>query len=66
MHNIYTAYVYLVDGIGRVRWAGSGKGSDEEVEKMIGFARELTMPVKKVVGQVNSVGPRVGRRVSKQ
>ena len=31
MHNIYTCYVFLLDGIGRVRWAGSGAGSDEEV-----------------------------------
>jgi ATPase complex subunit ATP10 len=63
MHNIYTGYVYLVDGIGRVRWTGSGGGDDEEVANMIQCAKELVAPVKKVVGAVNSVGPRVGRRV---
>jgi ATPase complex subunit ATP10 len=42
MHNIYTGYVFLVDGIGRVRWAGSGEGSDAEVNLMITLALELT------------------------
>lgn len=42
MHNMYTGYVFLVDGIGRVRWAGSGEGSDDEVQSMIKFATELT------------------------
>ncbi|KAL3766403.1 hypothetical protein ACHAWO_008067 [Cyclotella atomus] len=63
MHNMYTGYVYLVDGIGRVRWAGSGGGDEEEVANMIRCAKELVAPVKKVVGVVNSMGPRVGRRV---
>ena len=38
MHNTLTGYIYVLDGIGRVRWAGSGKASPEElndVEKSI-------------------------------
>jgi hypothetical protein len=49
-----------------VRWAGSGEGSEEEVQKMIEIARELTKPAQKVVRQSNSAGPRVGKRVSQQ
>ena len=41
MHNIYTSYVFLLDGIGRVRWAGSGAGSESEVQNMISIARNL-------------------------
>lgn len=65
MHNIYTGYVYLVDGIGRVRWAGSGEGSDEEVQSMIEFAKLLTHRPKRVAGNrpLTSSGPRVGKRV---
>lgn len=44
MHNIYTAYVFLLDGMGRVRWAGSGSGSDTEVRNMIDIARDLVRP----------------------
>eukprot|EP00578_Thalassiosira_sp_NH16_P012813 CAMPEP_0181113782 /NCGR_PEP_ID=MMETSP1071-20121207/20529_1 /TAXON_ID=35127 /ORGANISM="Thalassiosira sp., Strain NH16" /LENGTH=352 /DNA_ID=CAMNT_0023197839 /DNA_START=161 /DNA_END=1216 /DNA_ORIENTATION=- len=47
MHNIYTGYVFLVDGIGRVRWAGSGEGSEEEVRVMMGIARDLTVEYEK-------------------
>lgn len=70
MHNIYTGYVFLVDGIGRVRWAGSGEGSDEEVEKMIEFAKLLTQPSERVVRdkkQLASSGrPRVGKKLPRQ
>lgn len=66
MHNIYTSYVFLVDGIGRVRWAGSGEGSEDEVEKMIKFAQDLTTPPKtKRVDhhQKQLASPRVGKKV---
>eukprot|EP00956_Cyclotella_meneghiniana_P001633 scaffold1804_cov66-Cyclotella_meneghiniana.AAC.9 len=67
MHNVYTGYVYLVDGIGRVRWAGSGEGSEEEVRKMIEFAQALTKPAQKVtIRQPNASVPRVGNRLSQQ
>ena len=42
MHNLMTSYVFLVDGLGRVRFAGSGPASDEEVERVIGMAQDLT------------------------
>jgi len=66
MHNIYTGYVYLVDGIGRVRWAGSGEGSDEEVQSMIKIAKELTRSPERVAHKKQSSGPRVGKRVPRQ
>jgi ATPase complex subunit ATP10 len=57
MHNTLTGYVYLLDGLGRVRFAGSGTASPDEVERVISFAKELiTPPV--VLGS----NQRVGRR----
>lgn len=41
MHNIMTNYVFLLDDLGRVRFAGSGPASEDEVQRMIGFAKEL-------------------------
>lgn len=32
MHNTLTGYIYVLDGIGRVRWAGSGTASPEEID----------------------------------
>jgi hypothetical protein len=34
MHNTLTGYVFVLDGIGRVRFAGSGKASPEELLDM--------------------------------
>ena len=42
MHNIMTNYVFLVDHVGRVRFASSGKATADEVEKVVGFAKELS------------------------
>ena len=42
MHNNKTCYVYLLDGEGRVRFAGSGKASEEETQRLIKFAKKLT------------------------
>jgi ATPase complex subunit ATP10 len=42
MHNVMTGYVFLLDGLGRVRFAGSGPASEEEAERLIRFAKELT------------------------
>lgn len=42
MHNIMTGYVFLLDGLGRVRFAGSGRASDEEVARLLRFAADLT------------------------
>ena len=39
MHNTLTGYVYLLDGLGRVRFAGSGNASCEEVDRVIAFAK---------------------------
>lgn len=42
MHNLMTGYVFLVDDLGRVRFAGSGPATDEDVAKVIQFAKDLT------------------------
>ncbi|KAL3764898.1 hypothetical protein ACHAW5_003547 [Stephanodiscus triporus] len=65
MHNIYTAYVFLLDGIGRVRWAGSGEGSATEVDSMIKIARNLVQPSSTRVAprQKQASTPRVGKKV---
>jgi ATPase complex subunit ATP10 len=41
MHNIMTGYVFLLDDLGRVRFAGSGEASAEEVARLVGFAKDL-------------------------
>lgn len=46
MHNDKTGYVFLLDGNGRVRFAGSGKATDDELKKLIGFVKELTPGLK--------------------
>lgn len=65
MHNIYTGYVFLVDGIGRVRWAGSGEGTDEEIQSMLTFAQELTRSEPRRQKQLThqSQVPRIGKRI---
>lgn len=47
MHNVMTGYVFLLDGLGRVRYAGSGEASEEEMKQLIQFARELTPLLKR-------------------
>ena len=42
VHNTCTAYTFLLDGIGRVRWVGSGKPTDAEMDTLIEAAKELT------------------------
>jgi len=41
MHNEKTSYVYLLDGIGRVRFAASGEATKEEAQRLIRFAKKL-------------------------
>mmetsp|Transcript_19423 Transcript_19423/g.28785 ORF Transcript_19423/g.28785 Transcript_19423/m.28785 type:complete len:291 (-) Transcript_19423:2208-3080(-) len=42
MHNTLTGYVFLLDGLGRVRICGSGGASEDEASQLIQFARQLT------------------------
>jgi ATPase complex subunit ATP10 len=42
MHNLMTNFIFLVDDLGRIRFAGSGPASEEEVARVIGFAKKLT------------------------
>ena len=54
MHNTLTGYVVLVDGLGRVRWMGSGEPDDdgEELNVLLECAKEL---VRGPGGESNSV-----------
>ena len=42
MHNVMVGYVFLLDGLGRVRFAGSGVATKEEAERLVRLAQELT------------------------
>jgi mitochondrial ATPase complex subunit ATP10 len=42
MHNVLAGYVFLLDGLGRVRFAGSGNATEEDAARLIQFAKELT------------------------
>jgi len=46
MHNNKTGYVFLLDGLGRVRFAASGKATNEELKKLIKFGKELAPGLK--------------------
>jgi ATP10 protein len=45
MHNSMTCFIFLVDANGRVRFAGSGSASSDEVERLIRMTRLLTSPL---------------------
>jgi ATPase complex subunit ATP10 len=42
MHNVLTGYVFLLDGLGRVRFAGSGSADSKEIENLVELTHELT------------------------
>lgn len=41
LHNLMTCYVFLLDGRGRVRFAGSGEAFDNELGWLVGMTKEL-------------------------
>lgn len=41
MHNNKTGYVFLLDGLGRVRWAASGNATDAELKSLLTLSKEL-------------------------
>jgi ATPase complex subunit ATP10 len=51
MHNNKTAYVFLLDGLGRVRFAGSGKATDQDLQKLFRFTKELAPGLKAEKGE---------------
>lgn len=63
VHNTLTGYVFLLDGIGRVRWAGSGKATDDELRALIEAAKELTPVSSSAAGA--GTGGDYGRRGSR-
>jgi ATPase complex subunit ATP10 len=42
MHNVLTGYVFLLDGLGRVRFAGSGSATPQEIKNLVELTHELT------------------------
>lgn len=46
MHNMKTGYAFLLDGLGRVRFAGSGRATDDEMKKLIAFTKKLAPGLK--------------------
>ena len=56
MHNNKTGYVFLLDGLGRVRFGGSGKATDEELKKLIGFGKALAPGLKAAAGTIEENG----------
>lgn len=41
MHNLLSGYVFLLDGLGRVRFAASGQASQDELDMLMGLTHEL-------------------------
>lgn len=41
MHNSMTGYIFLLDGIGRVRFAGSGAANEDEIDRLAMLAEDL-------------------------
>jgi ATP10 protein len=41
MHNGMVGYIFLLDGLGRFRFAGCGHASEEEVQKLIELTYQL-------------------------
>ena len=64
IHNVMSGYVFLLDGLGRVRFAGSGEASPEEVEKLIDFADELTPLISRTKNKSKS--PRLKTKIVQQ
>jgi ATPase complex subunit ATP10 len=60
IHNTLTAYVFLLDGLGRVRFAGSGEASQEEANRLVAFAKELTPRLNE--GDEASTGKKAARK----
>ncbi|CAB9506625.1 F1F0 ATP synthase assembly protein Atp10 [Seminavis robusta] len=42
IHNVMCGYIFLLDGIGKVRFAGSGEASEAEKVRLVQFAQDLT------------------------
>lgn len=41
IHNVMAGYVFLLDGLGRVRFAASGEATQEEIDQLLQFAKDL-------------------------
>lgn len=59
MHNVMSGYIFLLDGVGRIRFAGSGEATPEDIEKIISFAKELTPLVAKSKGRGKKKSKRI-------
>jgi ATPase complex subunit ATP10 len=41
MHNIMTNYIFLIDDLGRIRFAGSGPATENDIAALIQCTKEL-------------------------
>jgi hypothetical protein len=41
MHNIMTNYVFLLDNLGRIRFAGSGTADDDEITQLVQSTKDV-------------------------
>lgn len=53
LHNRKTGYAFLLDGIGRVRFAGSGRATEEDIERIVSFTKTLAPGLKADRGRSN-------------
>jgi ATPase complex subunit ATP10 len=42
MHNLLAGYVFLLDGLGRVRFAGSGQATADDMDMLVQLTKDLT------------------------
>jgi ATPase complex subunit ATP10 len=60
MRNLLAGYIFLLDGLGRVRFAGSGVATDKEVNTLISLTKKLTPLVqqrRQYGGAFNAIRP---------
>jgi mitochondrial ATPase complex subunit ATP10 len=58
MRNILAGYVFLLDGLGRVRFAGSGVATEKEASRLISLTKKLTpliVPQRQYGGAYNAI-----------
>ena len=66
MHNVLTGYVFLLDGLGRVRFAGSGVATEEEAARLVRLAQQLTPVSSSSSGRGNGRSPAASRNFHKR
>lgn len=63
MHNTLTGYVLLLDGLGRLRWIGSGLPTEKELEVLIQCAKDLINSSSRSSSRLRSGSRNVGKKI---